>query len=790
MPTFRLFLFILALLSHAAGAARAEEPAPSPETELTGEQIYFKMCASCHGKAGEGVEDKYEDALYGERSIASLAKLIDKTMPEDAEERLDAEGSLKVAEYIYHAFYSPEARARNNPPRIDLARLTNRQFRESVADLLGSFIERFPPGEGAGLKGQYFQSDGMNKKSKAVLERVDKALDFDFGDGPPVENCAPDQFSIAWQGSLLVEETGFYDFRLSTPNGARLYLNRDFSRGDQNFRDDSDAKRQPALIDDWVSSGDMVRVKEARVFLLGGRSYPIRLDYFKFKENRGMVKLEWKPPHGVWRVLSAPYISPENASRVSVVTTTFPPDDRGAGYERGTSISKEWLEAATRAAIEVANEVVDRLNLLAKTRDNASNREEKVKAFAHALAERAFRRPLTEAERAAYVDKHFEAGLPPEVAVKRVVMLVLKSPRFLYPDLSSAPDDYTVAARLALFLWDSLPDVQLTEAAAKGELRDPEQVRAQARRMMNDPRAKAKLRVFFHHWLAFDSGHALDKDPKLYPDFDEAVAADLRVSLEKFVDGVVWGEASDFRQLLLANTIPLNARLAKFLGVEPPSEDENEFKPVAFDPALRAGVLTHPYLLATFANAGTTSPIHRGVFLTRNVLGRFLKPPPVAVAFQDEKLDPSLTMREKVAELTKDENCMACHGIINPLGFTLEHYDAVGRWRDLDNHKPVDAVSQYVTVDDEEVTLRGPRDLAEHAAGSRAARRGFIQQLFQQTVKQPHGAFGADTVQKLEESFVKSGYHIRNLLVEIVTAAALHGAAPPSSDSTASTRSP
>src|SRR5690606_1967121 len=133
----------------------------------------------------------------------------------------------KVAAYIHEAFYSAEAQARNRPARVDLVRLTNRQYRESVADLFGAFVKQIPPGEGTGLKAEYFESEGMNKKAKRLLDREDRALDFDFGQGPPVEGCSPEQFSIAWEGSLLVAESGFHEFRLTTPNGARLYLNRE-----------------------------------------------------------------------------------------------------------------------------------------------------------------------------------------------------------------------------------------------------------------------------------------------------------------------------------------------------------------------------------------------------------------------------------------------------------------------------------------------------------------------------------------------------------------------------------
>src|SRR5690606_18205999 len=144
-----------------------------------------------------------------------------------------------------------------------------------------------------------------------------------------------EQFSIAWTGSLLAGETGWYEFRISTPNGARLYFNGEPQPGDSNHRDDSGAKRQEALIDEWVSSGPEVRTAVARVYLLGGRGYPIRLDYFKYMEPRGMLRFEWKPPHGEWEVLSAPHLSPQGSRFVTIVDTAFPPDDSSAGFEQG-----------------------------------------------------------------------------------------------------------------------------------------------------------------------------------------------------------------------------------------------------------------------------------------------------------------------------------------------------------------------------------------------------------------------------------------------------------------------
>jgi hypothetical protein len=254
---------------------------------------------------------------------------------------------------------------------------------------------------------------------------------------------------------------------------------------------------------------------------------------------------------------------------------------------------------------------------------------------------------------------------------------------------------------------------------------------------------------------------------------------DLRTSLNHFVDSVVWSDASDYRQLLLSDEIYLNAPLRRYYGVESLGSTqrgagggatnavEDAFVPVRFNPEQRAGVLTHPFLLSAHSYYRSSSPIHRGVFLTRKVLGRFLKPPPMAIEFMDDRFDPSLTMREKVTQLTEKPQCMACHATINPLGFSLEQFDAAGRFRLEDTRKPVNATSEYQTADGKTLTLRGPRDLARHAAESPDARRGFVRQLFQHTVQQAPDAYGVGSLQKLDLAFEHSGCNVRQLLVEI-----------------------
>jgi hypothetical protein len=772
-----------------------------------GALIFQEKCASCHGADGQGTHDAYDKPLAGDHSVAILTRLIERTMPEDNPGSCVGEDARQVADYIYREFYSFEARRRKNlvpAPRVELVRLTVAQYRNAVADLLGQFTP--PPGDDSrksefgdepaeikpGLRGEYFQSKGMNKADERRFERVDGRVDFDFGEGSPAEEIAADQFAIVWQGALVTQDTGYYEFRIRTQNGARLYLNRDASQRLRKLRDDSPVAGQAALIDAWVSSGEM-REPEARVFLLGGRHYPLRLEFFKYKESLASIQMQWKPPHGAWSVLDDSNLTTAPAARTFVVDVPFPADDRSLGYERGTSISKEWHAAASSAAIATAAEVVDRLPVLLGTNDDNSDRERLLRDFIARLTSVAFRRPLTSDE-VEVLGEHVLTGAPNlEAGVRRAVLLVLLSPSFLYTDLTpagQAPSQHAIASRLSFALWDSIPDETLRTAADNGELATNDQVTAQARRMITNPRARAKMRDFFRQWLELDE-RDLAKDKAMFPEFDEVVVSDLRRSLELFIDQLFWSESSDYRQLLLADYILLNQRLRDLYGCNADASDtadcgaedpadvqqphEGKFAAFSFSADQRAGVLTHPYLLSALAYHNSTSPIHRGVFLTRKIVGRALKPPPVAVAFKNEEFASDLTMRQKVAQLTRDEACMACHSVINPLGYALENYDSIGRWRTDDNGQPVESKSEYVTVEGDKLEVQSARDVANYAVTSESAHRAFVVQMFHHLVKQDPYAYGPHTIDTMTSDFAADGYNMQNLMMRIAVLSARLG---------------
>ena len=727
----------------------------------TGREIFRQMCAKCHGRKGEGVKGKYDDALHGDWSLEKLTRYIDKSMPEDAPEKCVGPDAEAVARFIYDAFYSREARVRNHPPRVELVRLTNRQYANTVADLVKHFTGSDKPlGNEQGLRGSYRSKTGNGDGAKKTFDRVDRQLSFTFGDDSPDAErlgTGTNEINITWRGSLMAEETGEYEFMVKTPNGARLWVNDE----------------EATLVDAWVASGKVDEHKAA-LRLLGGRAYPLRLEFFKAaKDKSASIALQWKPPHGTQEIIPARNLATSRTTPTLVITTPFPPDDSSVGYERGAAVSKAWDEAATQAAIEVANHLVAQMDRLCHTKPTDTNRVAKVEAFGSEFVVTAFRRPLAPDQKRLFVSAHFKNARKVDDAVKRVVLLALKSPRFLYLGLDGKkPDDFEVASRLSFDLWDSLPDAELWKRAAESALHTREQISQQARQMLVDPRTRAKMQYFLHHWLQVNRVEDLSKDSTLFPGFTPEIIADLRTSLNIFLEDTVWNGASDYRKLLLADYLFLNNRLAGFYGVN--TNDTEGFVKVTLDPKERSGVVTHPYLLAEFSYQKSSSPIHRGVFLTRNIVGRALKPPPMAQVFKDADFAPNLTMREKVAELTRPQACQTCHSVINPLGFSLEHYDAVGRFHTREGERLINSASEYTTDEGQVVRLAGARDVAEFAAASEHAQNAFIEQLFHQLVKQPILAYGPDVMTRLRQSFLASDFNIQKLMVEIATTSALY----------------
>lgn len=762
------------LVGLAFGAAAFASDGPD------GPALYAQRCAECHGGQGQGT-DYHRPTLTGDLPVRELARVITETMPEDDPEACVGAEAEAIARYVHGAFYSPLAQARIRPPRRELSRLTVRQFEQSLADLLGEFRSRFTPGDERGLKSRFqtkVNVGNVGPKQELDLPRVDfrlselESLPDSYrypqeADKGEFGNKRLDVHVKIW-GGLLAPKTGVYQLSVETDSEVVLSVND-----------------TPVIEAKIRSDGDPVLRGDIR--LIGGRAYSLSLYTSRVRADDLRVVLRWRPPGGVEEVIPNRFLLPHGGSRAFATTVKFPPDDRSVGYVRGANVSADWDEASTTAALELAEAVIDDLPRLAKRpggeRIESAETITPAQAidFCERFAEVAFRRPPTSAEKETLIERCFQQGAEARTTAESVELAVLsiaKSPRFLYPEaaLAQAPDDlrddYAAATRLALGLWDSLPDVRLRKTAGRGLLTTDKHVRQQANRMLWDARTRSKLSEFFEHWLRLDHAGKLSRDPARFPDFSDRVAADMRTSLEMHLEEVVWRGDGDLRELFLSEELFVNQRLAEFLGLDAPGGDPERFARVPAETRERAGVVSHPFIVTAFSYYRDTSPIHRGVFLARNVLGRSLRPPPEAVAPLAPELAPDMTTRERVAAQTSPGACQACHVLINDLGFTLENFDAVGRYRDREIGRPIDASGGYIATDGGTVRLAGARDLALFLAESEDVHRSFVTQLFEHVTKQPILAYGVETRERLLAGFRDNQFNIRDLLVEIAVVSA------------------
>jgi hypothetical protein len=321
------------------------------------------------------------------------------------------------------------------------------------------------------------------------------------------------------------------------------------------------------------------------------------------------------------------------------------------------------------------------------------------------LARRAFRRPVDQTD----VDRFmpfYEAGRQNagtfDAGIERMITALLASPDFLYRGLvgrQPAGDagiyelsDLDLASRLSFFLWSQGPDEELLGLASLGRLRDTEVLRAQAKRMLADPRADALVKGFALAWLNVDELEAVDPDDRLFPEFSEELRADFETEIELFLTSVLLGD-ENVQQLLTANYTFLNERLAKHYGIA--GVRGPQFRRVTLEDERRFGLLGKAAVLLRTSYGDRTSPVLRGAWVLEKLMGTPPTPPPAGVE-TDLSTPPGeqpKTIRVRLEQHRTAPNCNACHGVIDPYGLALENFTVTGRWRDYDREAdaPIDA---------------------------------------------------------------------------------------------------
>lgn len=477
----------------------------------------------------------------------------------------------------------------------------------------------------------------------------------------------------------------------------------------------------------------------------------------------------------------------------------FPPEDFVGGFKNQTrtqSIPPVLEDAYSTAAERIALNAfrAGDVNGLVPCKP-ASARDAKCRdQFVRAFGEKAFRRPLTDIEIRRYNDLFAEqaSGSGKFLEGARVVVeAMLQSPKFLFhvtagpSSRDAATDklrDYAIANRLSYLLWDTMPDRALLDAAAKGELRTAEGLERMARAMLQDPRARQAADEFFSQWLRFDRMLTAAKDDGRYPSFTPELAAMMVQETKMLLGHLVWNDRN-FMEALTAEYSFLNADLARLYGVPEPA---GEFEIVTFPGTLpRAGILGQATFLASTTGPVETSPTARGLFVREHLLCQIVPNPPPGVNTnlpEPATADAARAKRERMVEHATNPSCSGCHRLMDPIGFGLEKYDAVGAWREQEivdiytgagesrrsKPAPVDITAAGEIAGLANSTFGDARGLGRVLAASPVCQDCVVKQVFRYAFGRAETPSDRTTVTGAATAFRSSGFKFKELLISLV----------------------
>ncbi|MEQ8784832.1 MAG: DUF1592 domain-containing protein [Pirellulaceae bacterium] len=398
---------------------------------------------------------------------------------------------------------------------------------------------------------------------------------------------------------------------------------------------------------------------------------------------------------------------------------------------------------------------------------------------------RTFRRLVEAAEVDLYFGLYESArakGADDEAAMRAALHGVLSSPSFLYllEGGKTADEgqpvvpltDHEVAARLSYFLWSSMPDDELLALADAGRLQDERVLEQQTRRMLRDPRARELGESFFVEWLRLRELWSAQPDDRQFREFYEGPQGKRTLAPDMFCEALllletILVEDRSVLELIHADYTYLNNRLARLYGMETPSEDDREWRRVTLVDDRRGGVLTMGATLTLTSFPHRTSPIRRGAWFLETIFNRPPPPPKIAVADIDEQkgLEASLTLREKVERHRADAACAVCHNRLDPPGFALENFDAIGRWREADGEEKIDASGELAGG----VAFSGPVEFKRRILEQEQRfLRGFVEHLLSYAVSRKLEYYDIAAVEEIVAAASSDDYRLSRIVIELV----------------------
>lgn len=674
--------YLLAALS-VPGFAASVQAAKSTES---GAMIVFleQRCFDCHGedvqKGGLRLDNlafDYTDAVKARTWIKVLDRVEAGEMPPKKKERPPQAQLSAFSSTLKQQLLTAESARQKEEGRVVLRRLNRSEYQNTMHDLFGVDVDLM------GLLPEDTTAFGFDNIGEALnvssvlleryLEAADAAMDTFLVKTPKPE-------TQKWRVTMMPQRLrtdlppGKKDYRLSgikvKPNEEIVFFNsggqpitieqfRAPVEGRYRFRISTSAyqNKDKTLSVAWY--GGSFDASRLNTHLIGYYDVPSETpDFIEFEDYlpvKGTLKpIPYRLSSGGLKdpeTYPGPGIAIQSVEIEGPIIETWPP----VGYQRllgDVDIRKGTMADAEKAL--------------------------------RWLVPRAFRRRVTEDEIKPFIAiarDQLDAGKPFDEGLRAGIKAVLCSPNFLFlRETKGRLGDFELAARLSYFLWSTMPDEDLMRLAGDGSLKKPAVLRQQVERLLNDPRSARFVDNFTGQWLGLRNIEFTTPDKKLYPEHDDALQDAMLKETKMFFEEMLKSNLSA-SHIVDSDFSILNERLAEHYGI--PGVDGQEFRKVKLPPGShRGGVLTQAAVLKITANGTTTSPVIRGNWVLKNIIGKPVSPPPPNIPAVEPDIRGSKTIREQIAKHRELESCAGCHDHMDPLGLALENYDVIGGWRE------------------------------------------------------------------------------------------------------------
>ncbi len=751
----------------AASAAGARPAAPKAGPVVRAEQARFdrhilplmtRYCVGCHSGAKPAAEldirsakteaDVLKNRPHWER-IANAVR--GHHMPPPGAATLAQRDRDLISGWIHTTFSRQDCDLRD-PGRVTLRRLNRNEYNNTVRDLLGVEIrpaDEFPSddvGYGFDNIGDVLSiSPLLMEKYLSAAEKV-AARAVWTPDGASVRYSAGDNKQTSGQGTYL-------------PNGRGLYGNGD--------------------------------VTAQHTFTAAG-TYAIRALAYGQQAGSEPVKMAFKLGASILKTVEV--AADETSPKVYEVTALVEPGKQPVSVSftndfydpnnpdrrrRDRNLVVGWIEVAGPMDAKPSDLPATHRKLFGVT-PLPTDKRAAARQILGPFLRRAYRRPVAPAEVESllrYVDLAQKEGDSFERGIQLAVEATLISPSFLFrvemdgkplaPKQSRPLNDHELASRLSYFIWSSMPDDRLFQLADKGQLKSPVVLEAEVQRMLKDPKARGLVENFAGQWLNLRLLQNVNPDPKQFPSWDESLRAGMREETERFIEAIIREDRS-IVELIDARYTFLNERLARHYGID--GVTGSEFRRVTLPDKRRGGVLTQASVLTLTSNPTRTSPVKRGKWVMEQILGTPPpEPPPNVPPLEvDANAPVTGTLRQKMVQHRVNPLCASCHERMDTIGFGLENFDAIGRWRDSEDAAgkfKIDASGKLPGIGE----FAGPSELRTLLTNEKDQFvRNFVGQLMTFGLGRGMEYYDRCAINRIADTVAKKQYRFSTIVIEIV----------------------